>query len=141
LALGAARAEVVASASEAAGGEFEGGLEHWSGGPKVRGTVGGRVHRLTAFRCSPGSPPGSLRACFWGCRGVVWGCLFALFKIFRPKFRKRLGFLGVVRCCFFFGLARLVSMCCNLQCYLSTPRGGSLRMLRIHCACQLNCTD
>ena len=55
------RAGVAASASEAAGGEFEGGWEHWSGGGKLRHSVRGRAPQGSAFGCPPGTPPGSLR--------------------------------------------------------------------------------
>ena len=64
------RAGVAASASEAAGGEFEGGLEHWTAGTKPRHSVRGRLPQGSAFRCSPGTPPGSLREAPGGLPGA-----------------------------------------------------------------------
>ena len=73
------RAGVAASASEAAGGEFEGGLEHWSGGPKLHHSVRGRVTPGSAFRCSPGTPPGPLREAPGVLPGARSSALSALF--------------------------------------------------------------
>ena len=67
--------------------------------------------------------------------------LFTLFCIFKGKVRKRVGKKGGGTMMDFFTLERLVSMCYNLWGDLSTSRGGSLSMSRIHCACQSNCTD
>ena len=43
------------------GGSSRGGLEHWSRGGKLRHSVRGRVPQGSAFGCSRGAPPGSLR--------------------------------------------------------------------------------
>ena len=72
-------AGVAASASEAAGGEFEGGLEHWSGGGKLRHSVRGRFAQRSAFRCSPGTPPGPLREAPGVLPGARSSALSALF--------------------------------------------------------------
>ena len=75
MALGAARAEVVASASEAAGGEFEGGLEHWSLVPNWfpkcvvlwgEGLLGGPL-----FGAHRGPAPGVLLGLSGGCLGML----------------------------------------------------------------------
>ena len=73
------RAGVAASASEAAGGEFEGGLEHWTGVPKLHHSVLGRVAQGSAFRCSPGTPPGPLREAPGVLPGARSSALSALF--------------------------------------------------------------
>ena len=73
------RAGVAASASEAAGGEFEGGLEHWTAGTKPHHSVRGRVVQGSAFRCSPGTPPGPLREAPGVLPGAWSSALSALF--------------------------------------------------------------
>ena len=73
------RAGVAASASEAAGGEFEGGLEHWSGVAKMHHSVRGRAPQGSAFGCSPGTPPGSLREAPGVLPGAWSSALSALF--------------------------------------------------------------
>ena len=73
------RAGVAASASEAAGGEFEGGLEHWSAVTKMHHSVRGRGTQGSAFRCSPGTPPGPLREAPGVLPGARSSALSALF--------------------------------------------------------------